>query len=388
MQNDNNNLLPLLPGWNLGNLVRHITDGDNLYQTTEEFLLQERFCARVSQNNNSMTSLYGHDQTLYNTQSQDICLTLMNILININSDLSQLPTQFLPCRQVLNNTLPNDFQHIDIPSIDGCVLVTVTDLPLELFFAYIGYFRHLLAAASPQREEKWDDYGATRYGDFDEETLPTSLKPERYHDSVTRGRTGTTVQDCILNAKAKRKSGLKVKLDGGKISQNKYLELIGSIDQDNTIPHKIDIIKVFNGDSICFGKIEGFAMMLNGKISRDQYIAIYSHMDGLFAELCGPELLPAREYLCHVFRIQYWFIHIMPFYRGSLAAMNMFRYVMTAYYNARGLNHGRPPLPVVPARFNYFPDLEALFCYRNEYDFAEGSLRLIYCVDYDNLSTD
>jgi hypothetical protein len=129
-------------------------------------------------------------------------------------------------------------------------------------------------------------------------------------------------------------------------------------------------------------------MLLNGKITYDQYIVIYIHMGSLFAELCRPELLPAREYLCRIFRIQYWFIHIMPFYRGSLAAMNMFRYVMTAYYNARALTEERPPLPIVPARFNYFPDLEALFSYRNEDDFAEASLRLIYCVDYSSCFQD
>src|SRR5690606_15440308 len=128
-------------------------------------------------------------------------------------------------------------------------------------------------------------------------------------------------------------------------------------------------------------------VLVNWMTPPDCYEAIFTHMDELFTSITGPALPDARTFLERVFEVQYWYIHIMPCERGSLAVMNMFRYAMLAYYNRRQHDETRW-LPLAPNRTNVYPDLEALLLRDTLANFIEASMRELYCVDYNKYCDD
>ncbi len=172
----------LLSGWDLSILALTVTNAEDITGLTEQFEPDERFRARISDQVHPMESLYGHRQSLFNQQCESICLTLLKVLIDTEGNLSTLTTAFEPCWANLRDTQEQDVAPLDAGYIRDCVLNTLTNTPVETFFSYIGYYRHLLAAAANPREDKWDDFGANRDPDLstkaplhtaDADALPT-----------------------------------------------------------------------------------------------------------------------------------------------------------------------------------------------------------------------
>lgn len=378
-----------LPPWPLDDLLAYISNPDDLAGLTENFSSNERFCTRVPQQQASMSTIYGHDQYVFNQQSAAICQALLQILANINNNPQDLPTAFAPCWEELLAARKDGRHALNTDDIQNTILACVGTTPVEKFFAYIAYFRHLLAAAAPMREETWHNFGANRYLDGGAEDnecfdtpLDTPLEPDRYQPSVDRGKDGAARQDYLADIREKLVSGLRQALENHKLSQREFEEKIRAQEEKNRALTSFDIAKVFGGQKVLFARISKWTKLLNLRVPEETYINIYDYMNNLFETFFTPQLMPAQKWLETIFRIQFWFIHIMPYRRGSLAVMNMFRYAMTAYYNYRALKLGRAPLPIAPARIGYFPDLEALLCCRTEGDFTIGSCTTYYCVDF------
>lgn len=374
-----------LPAWPLDDLLPYVSNPEALSGLLEEFSQNERFCTRVARQQISMTEIYGHDQNVFNLQSSAACQALLQILIDANGDLQNLTVAFTPCWEALKAAGSKNQHKLDLDDIDTAILACVGNTPLEKFFAYIAYFRHLLAAAAPKREEQWQNFGANRYLDEVDDMDPpldTPLAPDRYQPSAKRGQNGAAFQDYLVAIKEKQVAGLRQALNNQRISQETFEQKLLEYDRKNRALTSFDICKMFGGQKITFAKVDQWKKLLNLKITREKYVTIYDYMNNLFLSLFTPKPISARNWLETVCRIQFWFIHIMPYRRGSLAVMNMFRYVMTAYYNYLAHQRNAPMLPIVPARIAYFPDLEALFCCRTEDDFILGSLRTYYCVDF------
>ncbi len=104
-------------------------------------------------------------------------------------------------------------------------------------------------------------------------------------------------------------------------------------------------------------------------------------MNTLFLTLFGEELLPAGEFLSQVFRIQFWFIHVMPFI-GFGGSDEFFPLHHDRLLQLSRQRHRPAVAPIAPPLMDYFPDLEALFCCSTEDDFVDLSMTEIYCVNY------
>ena len=380
---DEQNTLQFPSGWDLPILAFTVTNADDITGLTESFQPDERFRARISDRVNPMESLYGHQQSLFNQQCESICLTLLKVLIDTEGNLSTLTTAFEPCWANLRDAQEQDVAPLVPADIRDLVLNTLGATPVEIFFSYIGYYRHLLAAAAKPREDRWDDFGANRYLDYEPRPLSTPLKPTRYQPSVERARSGAAFEDYKAYVESRQEEGLRQKVNDNSLSQQDFEIQMEKNRARNQNLQSFKINKVFGGRSICFARVDKWSTLFDDAVDANDYREIYQYMDDLFVTLFGEDLLPAREFLAQVFRIQFWFIHLMPFHRGSAAAMSFFRFIMTAYYNYRTNGINRPMLPIAPPLMDYFPDLEALFLCRTDDDFVALSMNGIYCIDYN-----
>lgn len=248
----------------------------------------------------------------------------------------------------------------------------ILESPVEYLFACLGVLRRCIAW-EVQAEHSWHQYGRNRYENRGQ--IATYTSGNRYAPSIARCDI-ERMKDIYRNYARER--------EGPEISEtfNQYLEELSYF----------EIVKTFSDKKFVVGNLKNIGdrreIIYNYCVRHDDYEAIFAHIDALFLDLLDDPLLPPWEFLNRVFRIQYWFIHIMPFYRGSLAVMNLFRYAMTAYYNHRARIWDRPLLPIVPTRKDYFPDLEALLNCLTEDDFVAGSMTEYYCVSFAVLCGD
>ncbi len=394
-----------LPNWPYEDLRLFITNQSKIEGSTEDFSNDEKFCTRVDPNTEDMAALYGHDQVTYNNQSSAICLALLHILIRSNGDREHLKGCKNTYLEAFRNAQEKYKKGLCIGEVATYLEDYITDTSVEWFFVHIAYFRFILAAASPEKSDRWKDFGKNRYTFFDKSLfdenfdpdsdehvgpeLITSLYNARYRASVVRGAAVYKPQfwyELELNAEI---ADLETRITRGELSRDQCDQEIASFKELNPeASTHYNVIRLLEGKYIKFARFfynssaDG-GMLTNYCVKENIYEELHNYMNGLFLTLFALELPSARTVLTTIFRIQFWFIHIMPWHRGSAAGMNMIRYVLIAYYNYRAHALGRPMLPTVPSRRGYFPDLEAFLTCETEDDFVKGSFEDYYCVNYN-----
>lgn len=319
---------------------------------TENYDPQYCFLTRSSSDQSTFFQGYGGTQVQYNRRVAETVLVMSRILLDSNGYLPDIVPAFE--RYLLGYDQDQNPYGIaavtQIATENGVVdlrnvIWTFTETPCEYFFAYLAFHRHVIAFYAPSCKNR-EKFGKNRYrrhydGDDQDTILHTDIRRDPYRP---------TWQTYLNRHKGK---------------------IIDRVLFCSFPPEKISCGSLTNGN------------VYNGCISRVGYITIYSRMNDLLTQLVvGQNLLPKREFLRAVFEIQYLFIHLMPYDRGSLAVMNVFRFVMLAYYNRR-----QPVpalrLPLAPTRTDAYPDLHALILCDNLEDFIEASFRDLYCVDYN-----
>lgn len=319
---------------------------------TEDYAPDERFLTRISLDQEQHFSRHGGDQAQYSHRIGETVLALSRVLWACNGNMTVLPDQFAHYwRGYDQDERPHGLYttYLSIVFDLKAVLWTYTGSPCELFFSYLACHRHLIAQeAIPDDEAKTGPFGRNRYFEY----LTATSNEER-------GKLISYLQTDLNNPPYLT-------------SLNKFY------DQGGTNSHFIS--RDLN-DLVCpFGFLTK-GVLVNWLTPPNCYEAIFAHMNELFASITGPELPDARRFLEHVFEIQYWYIHVMPCERGSLAVMNMFRYTMLAYYNRRQPDEAKW-LPMAPNRTDIYPDLEALFLRTTMDEFIHASFQELYCVDY------
>lgn len=348
----------LHPNCALENAGALIANPDPIPHQTEDFPDNRKFCTRPLEGDAEMVEIYGNAQDSFNAQSAKVCLILTDLLVRCGYNADDIGPAFQTNR-VAYAKKPQGLKHLDPDWTETRVLSTkLSKNTAELFFSYIGLYRHIMAAMSPKREDDWNHYGANRFLDPHNEHIKTPLAMPRYAPSVERYKQSALYKKVADDIP-----------DG----------------PDNT---HIPVLKRSPGlPDICYFELScgnGYWELWNLQILGWQYELTYREIDTLFRELLTEHLKAAKDFLTIVFKIQYWFIHIMPYHRGSAAGMNLIRYIFTAYYNYRVRGTDRPPLPVVPSKRGYFPDLEALLTCMTPEEFVEKSMTEIYCVDFSH----
>lgn len=323
----------------------------------EGYGAQERFLTRISDDREQHFSRYGGEQTAYAHRMAETALAMSRVLYKCKYkgkvDLTLLPEKFNDYWQGYDqNKRPHGIRYHYLTQNDlSEVLWTFTQTPCELFFSYLACHRHLMAMeANPDNKNYAKPFGRNRH----------------YH---------------YLTAPPDRRNNLPFSFLETDLKNPPYLTSLqkfyanGGEDQDSYA-----ITCDFNNKIIPFGCLTK-GVLINWLVSREDYETLFFHMNDLFLSITGQTLPGRKEFLRAMFEIQYWYIHIMPLERGSLAVMNMFRYAMLAYYNRRKFSRAKW-FPMAPNRVDVYPDLEALILRKNMDDFIEGSIRDLYCVDY------
>lgn len=350
-EDDQSTSLPL-PPCTLMNAEALIANHPPILGLTETFNDAYRLGANISGGQESMGEIYRANQKTFHDQSSQVILSLAEVLLRCNGNPNKLDKAF---KRNLHTYKEKYGEISDRPALMNVLAVLTPEMsPTEIFFSYIAFYRHLMALTVPcknqlQKEEQ-ESFGVNRYSLQPKENLSTPLTPPRYQPSVQR------FKECPLH--------------------QQYVQL--GLGETSFIIKK----QCGNRGIENIAEIRDYEVLLNYCISEDDYNYIYETIDPLFAGLIGDELLTPTDFLSRVFRIQYWFIHIMPYLGGSLAVMQIFRHTMIAYYNYRAQELNRQLLPIVPARTDYFPDLEALLCCATEQEFVDGSMTNYYCVNF------
>lgn len=327
---------------------------------TESYRPEEIFLTRCSGDQSDFFNAYGGTNSDYNYRMGETALAMSNLLVECGGHPEQLTSAFQsylkgyeagerPFGLAVTPSVENPDdpgQEIDLRN----VIENFTLTSCEQLFAFLGFHRQAMAWHAKDRTVDPALFGKNRYtprygGKPEERTLFTNLFNQPY--DVTWEKY-----------KSKNKRG----------------------NMDRIVSCMMD------GETIeCGSIVDG--TLYNGYVTSAQYITLYTRMDGLFCFILGPDLPLAGEFLRRLFEIQYWFIHIMPYYRGSLAVMNIFRYVMLAFYNRKQTDETKR-LPLAPNRRDVFPDLHALLFCKSAEDFIEASFKKLYCVDYNAYCVD
>lgn len=320
----------------------------------EDYLPEERFLTRIGDDHEKHFSRYGGDQTAYAYRMAETALAMSRILYKCKGDPTVLPEKFAGYWQGYDKkNWPHGIRYHYLTSAYDLteVLWTYTQTPCELFFSYLACHRHLMAQeANRDNENKARPFGCNRY--------------YRY-----------------LTADPDERRNLPFSLLETDLKSQPYLPSLHKFYKNGGQDHDpYAITRNFDDNLIPFGCLtEG--VLTNWLVSQEDYKSLFLHMNYLFKSITAPERPARQTFLRAVFEIQYWYIHIMPCERGSLAVMNMFRYAMLAYYNRRQPNKYKW-LPIAPNRSDIYPDLEALILRINMDDFINASIRELYCVDY------
>ncbi len=320
----------------------------------ETYDKEERFLTRISNDRELHFSRYGGEQAAYAHRMAETALAMSRVLYNCKKDLSDLSQRFDDYWQGYDKKeRPHGIRYRYLTSAYNLkeVLWTCTNTPCELFFSYLACHRHLMAQEVNLKKDETDSpFGRNRY--------------YRYLTTPPDGRNNLPFSS--LETDLKNPPYLT--------SLQKFYET-GGQDQDSYA-----ITRDFYNKIIPFGCLTK-GVLTNWLVSQEDYETLFHHMNDLFLSITRPKLPRREEFLRAMFEIQYWYIHIMPCERGSLAVMNMFRYAMLAYYNRRKINRAKW-FPMAPNRVDVYPDLEALILRKNMDDFIGASIHDLYCVDY------
>jgi hypothetical protein len=368
--------LPLCGINNADTLINNTGDIAGLQVPFEEAY---RFCALPLGGMQELKTVYGHGQIQFNNMSGQIVLVLTDALSNAFENQESLFEGLRPFGPILTDYLGTYGKTLP-GKIASSTLSTMLDAsPAELFFSYIGFCRQVLACCAAPDNRDNQDFGRPRYLSHDRAGLYTPLTAPRYLPSMERARSGNALATYIEQCKAERLADFEDESSEDRPSpeiQAYYLSQYDDMDY-------FEIVRTIEDHTIRFGKVVRFEDLENYTISEDEYRVVYDEIDRYFALLMAPDLPDVRQFLDAVFRVQYWFIMITPFHRGSAAAMGLFRHAMTAWYNYRIRGTNLRPLPVVPSRPGFHPDLEALLCCLTADDFVSHSMAGLYCVDYN-----
>lgn len=320
----------------------------------QNYAPEERFLTRITDDRETHFSRYGGKQTAYAYRMAETTLAISRVLYKCKGDLNTLPENF--------NNYWKGYDKQDRPHGILCgyltpicdlkeVLWTHTQTRCELFFSYLACHRHLMAMDANNYDERYAGaFGRNRY------YLHLTTPPDE------RNKLRFSLLNTDLNNPPYQPSLEKFYKKGGQ-DQGGYA-----------------ITRDFNNKIIPFGCLTK-GVLINWLVAQDDYETLFLHMNDLFLSITGPKLPRREEFLRAMFEIQYWYIHIMPCERGSLAVMNLFRYAMLAYYNRRKINRAKW-FPMAPNRVDVYPDLEALILRKNLDDFIKASIHKLYCVDY------
>lgn len=349
---------------------------------TEDFAANRRFCARPEDGETELDKVYATNQDAFNAQSEAACLALAQIVIECQADRSQSLCQSLRERlQALRDGLASLPYLTSESSVEDVFSTRLNNSPAELLMSCFALYRRLLATHS--RTEACADFGALRYGKESTGRLATPLDAPRYQPSVERCSAGAAFEGYVELSLALERESMENDPFGIDYPEDEIIERLAKLEEIyRDKPDSFELIRRLDNTSISFGKVDNSIYLENFRITDEHYELVYGEIDSLLLGLLDDILPDPAAFLDSVFRLQYWFIHIMPFWRGSAAIMNWVRYVMTAYYNHRAQEDDRAPLPTVPSRAGFFPDLEALLCCPTPDDFVEKSMTEIYCADY------
>jgi len=373
-----------LPPCGINNAATLIENAGDIAGLREPFEEAYRFCALPEGGNQELQTVYGHGQSQFNDMSGQIALTLTDILLNAFrnqalQDQESLLEGLRPFGPVLTDYLATYGTSIPGTVASSTLSTILDDSPAELFFSYIGFCRQVLAfCAAPDSPDR-QDFGRPRYRPHDRAGLYTPLTAPRYLPSIERARSGEALATYKELCKADRLAEFEDESSEDRPSpeiQAYYLSQYDDLDY-------FEIVRTIEDHTIRFGKVVRYEDLENYSISEDEYRVVYSEIDRNFALLMAPDLPGVRQFLDAVFRVQYWFIMITPFHRGSAAAMGLFRHAMTAWYNYRIRGTSLHRLPIAPSRPGYQPDLEALLCCLTAEDFVTLSMDGLYCVNYN-----
>lgn len=360
---------------------------------SEDFNRDYPYCLNISSGTAETEQIYGTDQQVYNRQSRAVTLALAEILLANHENPPRMASAFQDCLDHFTRAYPavSGIYPGIRPDRYRKTLVEGGSQS-ETFFSYIAVFRYLMAATAGKRESAWENFGLNRYRNY--EALYTPLDAPRYLPSVERFKADRRLLDAFIQsmkdeydeqqrARYEQDSDDSDDADSNPLSPAEREEIrnfrFSQYEQASSFP----ITKVLRGRLIqSIGTYKDTPELINSCVSEEDYGFLFGEMDRDFARLLAPELLSAQTFLETLFAIQYLFIHVMPYHRGSYAVMGLYRHAMIAYYNHRARVLGRRLLPVVPTRRDYFPDLEALLCCVTEDEFIAASLSTYYCVDY------
>lgn len=317
---------------------------------------EERFVTRTTINREEHFSRYGGVQSAYAHRMAETALAMSRVLYKCKEGLTDLPEKFDDYWQGYDKKKrPHSIHYHYLTTCNLTeVLWTYTQTPCELFFSYLACHRHLMAKEANQKNE----YKARPFG-----------RNRHYHYFTVSPDELRSLQLSLLETDLKNQPYLP--------SLQKFYDG-GGQDQD---PHIIS--RDLGNSQIMFGSLTR-GVLANWLTSKDDYETLFAHMNTLFLAITGTTL-PGREaFLRAVFEIQYWYMHIMPCERGSLAVMNLFRYTMLTYYNRRKPNKAKW-LPLAPNRIDIYPDLEMLFIRPTLESFIDASMNELYCVNYQAL---
>ncbi len=278
----------------------------------------------------------------------EVAITISGVLEACSSDLQSMPGHYRTYLQSLDLAIRCP------PIVDGedleRVYHTCTKTACERFVTYLAFHRHLIARTAKNRSPELSSFGRSRYfGYFGE----TDRNERRLHNNFLSTNLNGPPYD---------------------VSLNKFYEKAGTEVKTWLLSPELD------GKSVACGYVKD-GTLFNALIEDEDYVRLYDRMETLFHRLTDPNLLPVRDFLDAVFEIQFWFIVIMPCDRGSRAIMDLFRFVMLAYYNRRQPDPDRW-LPLAPNRLDVYPDLYALLLCDTVDEFIAMSFSDLYCVDY------
>lgn len=290
-----------------------------------------RFLTLTIDDQSKFFRAYGGEQSQYNHRMGEVAIAMSRLLAERQASRTELRAGFdgytgsIPCVQKYKELLQ--------------ILCNNGQTACEEFIGYLAFHRHVMAFAAGNGLN--NDFGKDRYAPY-----------------LAQGRTDSYLQTNI--------------------SRGPYAHSWMAIQQRSDRPTGL-LWVMFKEQKIDCNAITPVGMLYNGYVV--QFREIYQHMNMLFQEIVTGSLPPARMFLRRVFEIQYWFIWLMPYSRGSLAVMNMFRYVMLAYYNRRQPD-GTRRLPLAPSSPGIYPDLYALMMCGSPEEFIELSMSTLYCVNY------
>ncbi len=317
---------------------------------TEEFKTKSRLSQNISIGRGHLKELYGADQAIFSRQMSEIALLVSYLLMECDHNPGLFSQKSLNYVASLHREPENEEPEQIFPdTAQNHCLQNISDTTFEAFLGVVALHRHMIGAED-------HGFGINRYiSAYKTSEIPSS------HTVLSELRLTTHLGTRYLPVLTRYLERRNIE-DPSALARTSLDKKFGS--------YGVEDVGIMEGENIHHHLVD-----------KQDYVMLMRHMDRLFTRLISEDM-STRYYLDAVFEIQYWFIHISPYQRGSLSVMDQILYIFITYYNRQAAITGKPMLPLAPNRLDIIPGLEALLHYQNVENFKAASAERLYCVDY------